>query len=519
MTRAYLFMSHMSAPSEPEKYSIDEMMERLKNQAAQDSSADHELVTRADGSQAIRVRKRKRRSEQPHQDRRRKSLRTRMLQVSGVLVLLLLVIVLAGAAIVFANSAPFRQQICEQITRSSGASAELEQFRMNPTSANIGRVTLAWPEASALQQLTLTTVTAQISPSSFLGQSLSGDDVTVAEGSLILRTNPAPATSQSTPPSASHRPINFNRYAITKTQVLLGESTAPLVHMQNAESSFSPVTVNDRAQLLLSGGDVTIRGWPKLRMDRSHIEFRGSEMDIVSMRLRHPNDRQGTLELSGTVVPHTIQDTSRFAIHLESYLLSGLAGPELGRLITGRIDTHADDTGNLLTLRLGHEPSLTLTAAFHNSPASALELSGFPFLFGLAQTIGDDWFEHPVFDNAGSGAIQITNGQVVLRDLAIETKDRLAVRGALTMTSDRKLSGTLDIGVATAMIQASKSHRILDSLFSPPTENFRWLTLKIGGTASAPTDNFKELFQATVPAIPTNSDAQVPTFEELTRPK
>ena len=47
------------APSDPEKYSIDEMMERLKGQPADDPATAGELVTRADGSQALRVRKRK----------------------------------------------------------------------------------------------------------------------------------------------------------------------------------------------------------------------------------------------------------------------------------------------------------------------------------------------------------------------------------------------------------------------------------------------------------------------------
>ena len=49
-------------PSEPEKYSIDEMIDRLKNPPDEEPIEKGELVTRADGSQAIRVRKRKRRS-------------------------------------------------------------------------------------------------------------------------------------------------------------------------------------------------------------------------------------------------------------------------------------------------------------------------------------------------------------------------------------------------------------------------------------------------------------------------
>lgn len=58
----------------PDQYSFDEIMERLKKSHGADLGPDDgELVTRADGTQAIRIRKRKRRSHQPHHEERLKS--------------------------------------------------------------------------------------------------------------------------------------------------------------------------------------------------------------------------------------------------------------------------------------------------------------------------------------------------------------------------------------------------------------------------------------------------------------
>ena len=508
----------MSAPSEPEKYSIDEMMERLKSHPPEGLNEDCELVTREDGSQAFRVRKRKRRSQQPHKEQRLHSRRTRMIQVSSVLILLLLAIFLAGAAIAYANSAPFREKILRQIALSCGASGELELFRMNPTSANARRVSLTWPEGNALQNLTLDSVRAEISPSSFFGQSLSGEEVMASQGTLILRACPADQSPRYATAPIDNPPIRFDRYAIAKAQVLLGDPVAPLVRLQNSEVSFAPVTLSDHAQLLLSGGEVTIPGWPKLRMDRSHIEFRDSAMDIVGMRLRYESDAQGLFELNGSVAPYATERASTLAVHLDSYLIAGLAGPELGRLFAGRIDTLPADKSNSLAFSLGQDPTASLAIVFHNSPTGSIELNGFPFLFGLSQTIGDDWFEHPLFENDVSGAIRRADGRVTLRDLRLETKGRLAVRGALTMSPDKTLSGKLEVGVATAMIKSSKS-RALDALFGPPSESFRWVTLTIGGSATAPTDNFKQLFQAIKPASSPPPGSEIPSFEELTTPK
>jgi hypothetical protein len=48
--------------SDKDKYTIDEMMGRLKKRKEAEMSP--ELVTRSDGSQALRVKKRKRRTDQ-----------------------------------------------------------------------------------------------------------------------------------------------------------------------------------------------------------------------------------------------------------------------------------------------------------------------------------------------------------------------------------------------------------------------------------------------------------------------
>ena len=87
-----------AAPSEPEKYSIDEMMDRLKAVPSENPD-EGELVTRSDGSQAIRVRKRKRRSTQPHKEERHRTRRTRIIQVSAALIFLFIAALTVGRII------------------------------------------------------------------------------------------------------------------------------------------------------------------------------------------------------------------------------------------------------------------------------------------------------------------------------------------------------------------------------------------------------------------------------------
>jgi hypothetical protein len=510
----------MSAPSEPEKYSIDEMMERLKSRPAEDPIQDGELVTRADGSQAIRVRKRKRRTHQPHKEELKHHTRSRMLQVSAALILLLLALFAAGAAIVYANSGPFREGLVRMITESSGAKTDLQQFRMNPTSANAGGLTLTWPAGNALRSLTMRGIRAEISPPSFLGKTMIGEEVTANDGELNVWLPQADQPAREMQPPAGPLPIRFNHYSIPKLHLLLGDPAAPIIRMMNSEASFHPQNAGGRAQLLLNRGDITISGWPGLRMDRSHIEFRGSEVDIVGLCLRQDEDNRGAFELSGTISPYDPSRASTLAVELESFPTAGIIGPQLGRLIAGRIDTVSSAKSNFLTFTPAPVTNTSLAVTFRNSITSPLQINGFPFLFGLSQILNDEWFLSPSFTTDSGGVIKCADGNIGISDLSFENKTYMALRGGLAVTRDQQISGNLEVGVAVSIINAaiqSSDNKRLDRMFGPPADGYRWITLKITGPAAKPDDNFKELFNAAASREPAPSGA-IPSFEDLTKP-
>lgn len=506
----------MSAQSEPEKYSIDEMMDRLKHRSSEQPVEDGELVTRADGSQAIRVRKRKRRSHQPHKEEQRIARRARMIQVSGALILLLLAAFAAGAAIVYANSTPFREKLLAMIANASGAKAELRQFRMNPASANANLLTLQWPSGNVLGELSTRGIRAEIRPASFLGRGMSGEEVKSSEATLFLRV-PDTTGPRTESAAAAAGPIHFKRYAASKFNVIVGAPTAPLLRLYESEASFQPEHSGGRPQLLLNRGDLVLPGWPKLRMDRAHIEFRGPDVDIVGIRFHHDTDSKGEFELAGTVSPYQADRPSSLAVNLASFPVAGIAGPELGKWFNGRIDTVSSAKSNYLTFTPGPEPDAVLAVDFRSTLAHNFEVSGFPFLIGLAQILDDEWFERPVFDSEVTGTLRRTGGNTALGNLSLESKGRLSIRGSLTRSKDNRLSGTFEIGLPETMIKSSRNRR-LDAMFLPGDDGLRWLNLDVTGSGAQPGDNFKQLYEAA--ALPPASDSgRNPSFDDLTRPR
>lgn len=511
------------APSEPEKYSIDEMMDRLKVPSS-GSPEEGELVTRSDGSQAVRVRKRKRRSTQPHKEAKQRTRRNRIAQVSAALVLLCVMGLLAGFAIVYSNSSPFRKGLEAKIQQATGATTELQQFRMNPKTANVGEISLKWPEGNVLKALTIRNLTAEIFPASFLGKKFTGEEATAVAGLLTLEL-PAPAQSRVLPEFLAASPVlDFSRLRVPDMQIVMGDPAAPFLNLENTEASLSPRNMNGNPQLSLYRGRLRVRGWPELQVDRALVVFRGDETEIVGLRMQYGKDDHGAFEMSGKLAPFSGKQ-STLGVKLESFDLAGLAGPELGALIQGKVDSRPVPQSNFLTFRTAADPAPVLDVAVRVSPTSKIQLLGFPFLAGLAESM-DMWFQKPVFEGESAAIFHREGNVASLREIDFITKDRMALRGQISIAQDLSLSGQLEVGIAANMIASANTSRF-GTLFGPDQQGFRWLTLKVAGHASAPTDNFKELYLATTP-VPTGvkggkdvpADAESPSsFEELTRPR
>ena len=506
-------------PSEPEKYSIDEMMDRLKA-GPSENPEDGELVTRADGSQAIKVRRRKRRTTQPHKELSVRTRRLRIFQIIAIVFLIFLVLLALGGGLVYANSSPFRTGLLRLIGQATGAGADLYQFRVNPKTANANVLTLNWPAGNLLKSMSARGINAEISPTAFFGRSFTGEEITVRETSLTLQIPKSGEAVGESGPSDGKSPIRFNRYRTQSFNLSLGPEEKALARLYNSEASLAPETIAGLPQVRLYRGELYVTGGPNLRMDRALIEFRGNDIDLVSLRLQHPTDDRGSLELSGTISPYKPDKASNLTVNLESFQVDGITGPQLGRLLTGRIDSVSATKSNFLSFLPADGATAALDIAFGVTPTSNIQIQGFPFLIGISRLLDEDeWFERPLFETDATGVLHRENGIVSFRNLDLVSKGRIAIRGDLSMATDLSLSGSLQVGLAEAMIP--KNSR-LKSMAGPLKDGFRWIPLKISGSVVAPMDNFKDLYSeaaaakepATAPAEGTGS-----TFEELTKPR
>ncbi len=510
-----------SVPSEPEKYSIDEMMERLKSNPSPESEEGGERVIRADGTEAIKVRKRKRRSEQPKKEHQKQTRRARIFQVVASTILIVLALLGAGSALMYANSPGFRVSLLEKILAATGGTPEIETFRMNPRTANAGRLNLIWPQGNVMESLDIRGLTAEVAPSSFLGKAMKGEEVTATYAKLKLRLPDLDQPLITGSASEAAAPIFFNRYRVSKLEMSFGEQ--PIISLSGSEASLFPNPVSNRLQSNFSGGNLTLPGWPKLTLDRAFMEFRGNEIDVISLSLGDPTGNDGIFELAGTISPYTPDRSSNLAVEIKDYPLGGILGPNFDELLAGNVDSIPTKDSNIYSFYPTAKPAQKLTLTIRKNLASVFEISKFPFLFSLSRTLEDEWFKKPSFlgENATATIIRDEKG-IIIQNIDLQSKGRMALRGQLKLSPTQVLTGELEVGVAENMIVSAENSPSLKTLFGPVSDGYCWLTIKVSGTAENPQDDFKDLFLATPAAASKDvpeSDRKGSTFEELTKPR
>ena len=517
----------MSDPShEPDNYSIDDMMDRLKRRSSTGEEEQGELVTRADGSQAIRVRKRKRRSYQPHKDEEAKNRKLRIIQVSAALLIFILVGLTAAGALIFGNSPLFRNRLLEGARLMTGAKLEIREFRINPETAHARSMTMTWPAGNVLRELNLSMLRAEITPSSFLGKSLAGDELTASQAELLLDF-PDPSQPRSVEAAPAGRmDIRFKRYATNNLLLVLGPKAKSTASIRNSEFVLQDRGAATRPQLIINRGILHIPGSPPWRIDRGHIEFRSDDIDLVSLRLLHETDTRGYMKLSGIIQPYSPDRKSTLAVQLDDFPLDGLVGAKLGKLFTGRVNTADSASSNYFSFTPASETQGTLAVNFEKALMTPFEVGGFPAFALLARLLDDKWFERPVFDSDVQGTIRHSNGEVALNDLTCDNRSRMSLIANLRMAKQGTLSGTLRIGISEPMLKSSASHRI-KHVFKESSDGFHWADLTISGHVDSPRDNFAALYEAAPvgpagPAGPAGSPPPgttgTPSFEDLTAP-
>ncbi|TAE77300.1 MAG: hypothetical protein EAZ65_02185 [Verrucomicrobia bacterium] len=511
--------------SDPQNYSIDDMMERLRSHGEGPRDGEPRLVTREDGSQMYRMRKRKRRTEQPKKEKEKRQQRFRVAQVVFVVAIILLAGLGVLGGVIYLNSSAYRAVVLGRIRTWTGAEPQLTQFRVSPVGAAARAIELTWPKNSILANLKVDAVAADLQFSSIFGGAWKGSEMTGASGKLLLRRPVAGAV----PADRGQRgecPFQF-RYRIPKFSVMMGEVDRPALRVQDSEASLIVLDpAAGTSNLQLEGGTLNLVGLGDFPLEFASLQFENGGVRVGTARLLVAkegrgeieilNRDQGTLDLAG--------GHSELGLRVQQLPLTRLLGASFGEWLTAEIESPEVEGDGSLRFRTDEASAFSFRIPFRATASSNSVTQSLPFLTILADAMEEPWYQAPRFDAEAQGVLVreagIVPGNVGVDELRLESRGRLFLAGRVMADANGNLTGKLEVGLPVAAISdLSPSFR---SVFQRREGGYAWATVNISGTGRQPMDDLKQQLadaDTTVAPMSGGEESVEDAFRDLTTPE
>ena len=489
----------MAKDSEQRSYSVEEMMEKLqkgKRKAA--DSRNKEIVTRADGSQVTRVRKRKRRTEQSK--RKTKPVRQRKYGLYGIVALILLVVV-GGITIVTMvarfNSRGFREDIAASVGSTAGAVVGINGLSINPIKTRVRSVEMTWPLSGMPRSLLLADLETRLDISSFFRSRLQSPELYARTGAM--RLGPATGRPSAPPAIGVDQLLSFGSYRCNQFDLEYGaDSRDAAFRIRDSELVAMELPKAGGMQFRLSGGFLRFGNWSELKVKNGLGEWRDGGFHLVSLRTQ--SEQEGKAVFKG-VQPIVGESTAEFDVELIEFPLEQLLGEKnLGRMLRGRIDS----SSGALSVNAGEQMDPQFELAFSGKESS---IEGFRFLGGLASILRKEHYSRPEGGTI-SGLLRRNRNQLTIENLRYEIRSHIVLTGTIII-KEGEMSGALRLGVPELLMMKTLNQTRYPS-FSLPAQGYCWTDLQLSGSLDQPNDDFLRRLQASpiAPETPTKLEGQ-----------
>ena len=471
----------MSKDSEQRSYSVDEMMEKLKDGAREKRrSEDSELRTRPDGSQVMRTRRHRRRSNQPSSAWQVG--RKWRYGLYGLVAVVVLLVALAATTLVLIakfNSKGYREDLKQRMLSATGAKVGIRDLSVTPLKAKAKSMQLAWPRGSIAKTLKVNQLEADLKVSSFYGSRWKGTEVLAASGTLVL----GPPDGTITPSvTEGEFPLDHRSYRCSNFDLIYGEDVAnPALQLKGSEISLRPRDEGG-LRLVIHGGYLKVGDWNELKVDSGLAELHEGRLKLVSL-FTHSGEGEAIFRGVKTIGAGS---PAHFDTTLKKFPLAELLGPNdgLGRLIGGTVEVPAGTVSS--DPRLADASKLNMQFS-----GIAGTLEEFRFLSGLASVLKKISYANPA-EGVIEGVFRRDRDGMSIESFIFDAKSQLKVTGSIHLAEQSKaLSGNLRVGIPEVLILRSQTE-LRYPAFKERVLGYCWINITLGGTINAPSDSFLE---------------------------
>ncbi|MCU0796959.1 MAG: hypothetical protein MUF31_13610 [Akkermansiaceae bacterium] len=502
--------------SDQESYSLDEMMRRLRDRGQSGTENEPQLVTREDGTQVYRVKKRKRRSKQPHKEAETRR-RRRTLILVGLLTMVVFLLGIGGLAwVMHLNSSGYEAKVRQSLVDWSGAEVEVTGFRATPVSVGADLLKLSWPNAD----LKINALSGDVTLDSHLSGRWKGEMLNCAAAELNFFTPDGTARPSSGDEEISFRvPVRAGRM-----NVKFGKNPdQPAFGLYESRVTLSPgATGIAESRLVIEGGKFSLREWGRFEVGIGSFSYQQGRVGLGTVVIEPEGEVGGEIRLTGkenSPIPLTGGAFEASAI-FSQVPSTVLFGKGLGGILGSRFDTPDESDPGLLMMDPTSLDSLRMEGVLACSGRDLVDLRRLPLLTSLVNLLGSPRLSEPRlllrepirFERGLDGTCKIAG-------LDLETAGVLRIQGYLSELPGGALTGLLQVGVHRSLAELGDAGRV-ERVFREQRDSYYWVPVAISGTVQNPADNLGETIRngASAATAEGEPEAVEDDFEDLTQP-
>ncbi|MDA7881096.1 hypothetical protein N9A94_02200 [Akkermansiaceae bacterium] len=482
------------------------MMKALR-EGEREREATGEVVTRADGSVVRKVKRRKRRTDQPEgaKDKPAKK-KKRLLWKLVVGVSLVLFAVLGSLfTLVGYNSKAYREKCEERASSWTGSEVKLNGLKLMPGSVSMTDATFQWPKTSYLRDLNLRRVTGHADITSFLWARLGGRELGGKVGVLNFQL-PGEQGSVGQNLDEPDFPFGFQGYYCDALDIYFGKESP--FSVKGTDSSFRYIN-GAGFRLTLDQGMLSLDGWEDLPINNGVFKFSPDQVNMETLILGEPGaggvGGSSTIKLSG-LIPLAAGEKIQMDLVSSRFAMEHLFGEQMGKLASGQ----AGQVEGKVNYTMGKSTYDDVSFTF---AAPEFRLHKFPFLINLDKMFPQEVYSEIVFDNEISGTFRKDSRGVMIENLRMSQKDILILRGNILISNSGRIVGTMSLSINNGLITSHPKVQNLPAFAGKGKNAFHKIQFELGGTLEEPNDNFSSvtgLIQSDV----TTDDSKLPTLDE-----
>ncbi len=463
---------------------VDELLSSLKrNHAAADIAAEDleaqsginsgelpvgaQIVAREDGSQVIRVKKRKRRSKQPKKEKEGRAKKRKVFIVFSAVVLMFGIAITSAVLLAYRNSSKFNEKVTKTIEICSGATAEVGTLGVSPQRVSVQKVDLKW-ETSCFENLQLNDVVVNTHPLGFFGGTWRIEDFNVRKANLKLREGEQPQSN-------GESPLKFKGgiFDVAKLDCEFGASGAKIRDTTVRLRTGNGVTAD------FEGGYLEFLHWKKLQIGSGYVAKSEKGMNL-NVLFQNADDYNEQLEVQGELAADHLT-RNKLDLSANMYPIENLFGNGLGRYIHGSFRTNSGK----VVFSPNDLASLELDIPIDGQ---TIRISHFPFLVSLGKILENtDILRYEFRDEARARFLYNSTG-MELQEINLVTYNELQIKGSLKVSTKGELSGELRIGVSEDKEGYFEGKNALH-VTRNGGDGYLWMTVQLAGTVAAPKDD------------------------------